>query len=278
MSAPGRSRNAAATARITARRHQRLISLQVDHDVVGATDAARAPPRRCDRCPRRAAAPSARHRRRNPRRRAAMRSSSVAMMTEAAPLARAHSHTQRISGRPPISTSGLPGNRVAAKRAGITTWNTGRRAGLAIQQRIVRAQRARVFRQHQRDAVAHRVGQPVRLGRSVRARCRSRRCAADPCRSGTPAIPAVVYPSMVSRADGRSARFACQIALPAITMSSSVVDSPPSKCALTGTYQCRSIGQACAFYGILLGHEHRPVVGEARCPRTDAGMIGKGCR
>jgi hypothetical protein len=43
------------------------------------------------------------------------------MMTVAAPLARERSQTHWINGRPPRSTSALPGKRLAAKRAGITT-------------------------------------------------------------------------------------------------------------------------------------------------------------
>jgi hypothetical protein len=50
-----------------------------------------------------------------------MRSSSVATVTLAAPLAPARSHTRTTMGLPATSASALPGNRVEAKRAGITT-------------------------------------------------------------------------------------------------------------------------------------------------------------
>src|SRR5271169_2580291 len=36
------------------------------------------------------------------------------------------------------------------------------------------------------------------------------------------------------------------------------------------------IGQAGAFYGIFLGHEHRPFVGEHDVLGSDTGMIGQG--
>src|SRR5690606_11435446 len=42
-------------------------------------------------------------------------------MTSAAPLAAARSCTHAIIGRPPMSASGLPGSRLDAYRAGITT-------------------------------------------------------------------------------------------------------------------------------------------------------------
>jgi hypothetical protein len=51
---------------------------------------------------------------------ARIRSSSVAIVIEAAPLARAQSHTHWINGRPPIGSNGFPGRRLAAHRAGIT--------------------------------------------------------------------------------------------------------------------------------------------------------------
>jgi len=43
-----------------------------------------------------------------------MRSSSVATMTEAAPLLRAHSQTHWINGRPAMASNGFPGSREAA--------------------------------------------------------------------------------------------------------------------------------------------------------------------
>ena len=106
------------------RRHQGLIALQIHDDVIGAespwcatTSAMRSVPDACPAAVMTQSAPK-------PAATFSMRASSVATMTEAAPLARAHSHTHWISGRPPISSSGLPGRRVAAKRAGMTTWNT----------------------------------------------------------------------------------------------------------------------------------------------------------
>jgi hypothetical protein len=45
---------------------------------------------------------------------ARMRSSSVAITTRAAPLARAFSATRTTMGLPPMSASGLPGSRVDA--------------------------------------------------------------------------------------------------------------------------------------------------------------------
>jgi hypothetical protein len=50
-----------------------------------------------------------------------IRSSSVATMTDAAPLLHALSHTHWMSGRFAMGSSGFPGRRVAAKRAGMTT-------------------------------------------------------------------------------------------------------------------------------------------------------------
>ena len=78
------------------------------------TSAMRSVPDACSRAVSTASAPK-------PLAAVRIRASSVAIVTEAAPLARAHSHTHWISGRPPIASSGLPGRRLAANRAGITT-------------------------------------------------------------------------------------------------------------------------------------------------------------
>src|SRR5580693_3581648 len=91
-----------------------------------------------------------------------MRTSSVAMITDAAPLARAHCHTHWIRGLSPMASSGFPGRREAEKRAGMMTWNMRLGYGLAVEQGIVGAQCASLLRQHQRNPLAHGVGQPIR--------------------------------------------------------------------------------------------------------------------
>jgi hypothetical protein len=48
-----------------------------------------------------------------------MRSSSVATVTPSAPLARARSQTRTTMGLPAMSSSGLPGRRMEAYRAGM---------------------------------------------------------------------------------------------------------------------------------------------------------------
>ena len=56
---------------------------------------------------------------------ARMRSSSVATATWVAPASRARSATRTTIGLPAMSASGLPGNRLEAKRAGISATNAG---------------------------------------------------------------------------------------------------------------------------------------------------------
>src|SRR5208282_2946395 len=91
---------------------------------------------------------------------ARMRSSSVAMTTRSAPLARARSATRTTIGLPRISSSGLPGRRVEAKRAGISTVKLTEDFLLVFR----RLEPARLLLQHHRNPVANRVGQPRRPG------------------------------------------------------------------------------------------------------------------
>src|SRR5271167_422791 len=91
---------------------------------------------------------------------ARMRSSSVAMTTRSAPLACARSATRTTIGLPTISSSGLPGRRVDAKRAGIRTVKLTRSFSLVFR----RLEPARLLLEHHRNPVADRVGEPRRFG------------------------------------------------------------------------------------------------------------------
>src|SRR5580700_4388488 len=63
-------------------------------------------------------------------------------------------------GRPPSGCSTLPGSRVEAKRAGMTTWNTIRKA-LSVEQRIIRRELTCILFEHVRHVVAYRVCEAV---------------------------------------------------------------------------------------------------------------------
>ncbi len=61
-----------------------------------------------------------------------------------------------------------------------------------------------------------------------------------------------------------------------VTTSSNAFDSRPSKTAVTGTYQWRGSGNRRAFYGIFLGHEHRPFIVERNVLDPQSRVVGQG--
>src|SRR5271167_178904 len=68
-------------------------------------------------------------------------------------------------------SSGLPGSRDEAKRAGMMTWNTSFK--LCVQQWIIGAKNPCLFRQHHGDSLAHRIRQPVRTANQFKGAARA---------------------------------------------------------------------------------------------------------
>ena len=103
-------------------RDGREIALEIDHDLgLARPDRASASPRGCGRSRRGAPGGSSRPRRHGRSRRRRSPRVSVATATRPMPAASARRITCTIIGWPAISASGLPGRRVAAMRAGIST-------------------------------------------------------------------------------------------------------------------------------------------------------------
>src|SRR5277367_5366138 len=197
-----------------------------------------------------------------------MRASSVATITDAAPLARAQSQTHWINGRPATSRSGLPGRRLAPYLAGMITWKgtvltigaSGSAGDRPLQAPVPPRATSSEYRRARRK-------QDDRDGTRARASPRSPRSAAAPCRSGTRAARAGAYPSSGPSPRRLAVRY--------------TVHDDVEQCMRFARVETRVHGhipmalvcRARAFYGIFLGHEHRQIIPEAHVLRSDARMI-----
>src|SRR5581483_8892934 len=102
-----------------------------------------------------------------------MRTSSVATITSRAPASRARCATRTTIGLPAMSTSGLPGKRLEAYRAGMSATNGGT-AAFALTCAcalfaFLRRELARLVLEHHRNAIADGVGKTRRLGHELLA-------------------------------------------------------------------------------------------------------------
>jgi hypothetical protein len=115
----------------------------------------------------------------NPNRHAHLATSilSVATHTDFAPLARAFSATCTTIGLPAMSRSGLFGNRVEPKRAGITTMKSDIRNAVkearktkrpASSDFFFRGDLARFVLEHHRDVILDRIREPARFADQLR--------------------------------------------------------------------------------------------------------------